>query len=728
VATSQGGQSWTWAELSSRARNVAARLRALGVRPGDPVAVCLTPSPSKLAVLWGVLEAGGAVVALGPTDLGGLATYAPEGAKAPVLVTWRGIVTSAKLDAARVLYVEEALEAANAPATSEVSMATESLAWLMPTGGNKPAWTLDHSALTELFAAMDGRLRPSEGGTWLAAVESTADRPEVESLWALSRGLSVTFPSERMAAQLVRLNGGGPRTQAMDLSLIYFANDEDTLTGPKYELLVEGAKFADAHGFSAVWTPERHFHSFGGLYPQPAVAAAALATITRNLRLRSGSVVLPLHDPLLIAEQWAVVDNLSNGRVGLSVATGWHVQDFTFNPSNYEDRRNILLRNLETLRAIWRGEKQRRLGGGGITVEVGLRPKPVQKELPVWLTATSNPETFRMAGELGAGVLTGLLAHSLEELKPKVALYREAWRRNGHPGRGHITCMVHTFIGDDEKEVLRTVRKPLLAYFRGSADIVASLLAAQGYQGEIDKVSEEDINAILEHSFENYAMVTGLIGTVESGMKRMRDMRAADIDEVACLIDFGVDVPVVLDGLHRLAALRERMEAEASIQREQVLVEGEQGVGELLEIARQSSSVVLHTTARLARTLTELPTARESLGPVGALVLEGASAELATALKKTAGVDVLLAGGAVEGALVPRAPGERVPAGLQAWVLDAAGQPVPVGVVGELALDGAGMPRGLWRSAEEEVRRLVPHPMGSSTRIYRTGRHARLRA
>ncbi|MCP3144587.1 amino acid adenylation domain-containing protein [Pyxidicoccus sp. QH1ED-7-1] len=728
VATTQGGQAWTWAQLSARARSVAARLGALGVRPGDPVAVCLLPSPSKLAVLWGVLEAGGAVVALGPTDLGALGTYAPEGATAPVLVTWRGVTSPARLDAARTVYVEELLEAASAPATSVGATASGALAWLLPAGGNTPAWTLDHAALTKLFEAMDGRLRPSAGGTWLAAVEAVADRPEVESLWALSRGLRVTFPSEQVAAQLVRLNGGGPRSQALDLSLLYFANDEDTLTGPKYELLLEGSKFADAHGFSAVWTPERHFHSFGGLYPQPAVVAAGVATVTRNLRLRSGSVVLPLHDPLLIAEQWSVVDNLSNGRVGLSVATGWHVQDFAFNPGSYEDRRNILLRHLETLRALWRGEKVRRLAGGGVTVEVGLRPKPVQKELPVWLTATSNPETFRMAGELGAGVLTGLLAHSLEELKPKVALYREAWRRNGHPGRGHITCMVHTFIGDDEQEVLRTVRKPLLSYFRGSADIIASLLSAQGYKGEIDKLSEDDINAMLEHSFENYALATGLIGTVESGLKRMRDMREADIDEAACLIDFGVDVPVVLESLKRLAALRERMEAEASVQREQVRAEGELGVGGLLELARQSGAVLLHTSARLARTLAELPQARESLGPVGALVLEGASPELATVLNRVAGVEVLLAGGAAEGALLPRTPEERVPAGLQAWVLDMAGLPVPAGVVGELAFEGPGVPWGLWRAAEEERRRLVPHPLEGSARLYRSGRHARLRA
>ncbi|MFP2902929.1 LLM class flavin-dependent oxidoreductase, partial [Corallococcus sp. 4LFB] len=578
-------------------------------------------SPEKLAALWGVLAAGGAGIALGPADLGQLPVYAPEGARVPVLVTTRALVASVRVEASRVVYVED-VDASGAAFTS--SEDAHALAWLLSTGSGQPAWALGHRELSEFFTGLDARLSPPDGGAWLSASEASADRPELEALWALTRGLRVVYPPERITAGLVSLGGGGPRAKAMDLSLIYFANDEDTLQGPKYELLLEGAKFADAHGFSAVWTPERHFHSFGGLYPQPAVVAAGLATVTKHLHLRSGSVVLPLHDPLLIAEQWSVVDNLSQGRVGLSVATGWHTQDFTFAPANFERRREILVEKLATLRALWRGERFKRPGGAGTTMEAVLRPKPVQKELPVWLTATSNPETFRMAGELGAGVLTGLLSHSLEELKPKIALYREAWRRNGHPGRGHITCMLHTYLGDDDQEVLRLVRQPLLAYFRSSVDIVTSLLLTQGYQGEIQKLSAEDIDALLEHTFENHAKTTGLVGTVDGAVKRLRDVRAADVDEVAALIDFGLETPVVLEGLRRLAVVRERMDAEAAVRQEQVLVEAEAGVEGLLELARASGAVLVHTSARLARTLSELSGARESLAHVGALVVEGA--------------------------------------------------------------------------------------------------------
>ena len=121
----------------------------------------------------------------------------------------------------------------------------------------------------------------------------------------------------------------------IDFSLFYFASDARQSDQDKYRLLKEGAQFADRHGFAAVWTPERHFHAFGGLYPNPSVTSAALAVLTERVQIRFGSVVLPLHDPIRVAEEWAVVDNLSNGRVGLSFASGWHPDDFVFKPEHY---------------------------------------------------------------------------------------------------------------------------------------------------------------------------------------------------------------------------------------------------------------------------------------------------------------------------------------------------------------------------------------------------------
>ena len=110
----------------------------------------------------------------------------------------------------------------------------------------------------------------------------------------------------------------------------------------------------------------------------------------------------------------------------------------------------------------------------GEPVAVRTLPRPVQPELPVWVTAAGNPETYRLAGELGANVLTHLLGQTVEELAEKLALYRQAWREAGHPGEGHVALMLHTFVGDDEDAVRETVREPMKEYLRSSVDLISA--------------------------------------------------------------------------------------------------------------------------------------------------------------------------------------------------------------------------------------------------------------
>ena len=148
----------------------------------------------------------------------------------------------------------------------------------------------------------------------------------------------------------------GTSESAMNFSLLYFSSDENQPEDDKYRLFLEGAQFADAHDFEAVWIPERHFHQFGGLYPNPSVLAAAVAVTTKRIRIRAGSVVLPLHNPIRVAEEWSVVDNLSNGRVDLAFARGWNPNDFVFAPSNFPNALEVLNQSAKTVQKLWRGE------------------------------------------------------------------------------------------------------------------------------------------------------------------------------------------------------------------------------------------------------------------------------------------------------------------------------------------------------------------------------------
>lgn len=231
--------------------------------------------------------------------------------------------------------------------------------------------------------------------------------------------------------------GGRARAEKnIDFSLFFFANDIGDKADDKYRLLVEGAKFADTHELTAVWTPERHFDTFGGRYPNPTIAAAVLAGVTRNIGLRAGSCVLPLHNPVRLVEDWSVIDNVSHGRVGIGIAAGFHPRDFTLAPDVYAQRQEKMLADAATIRALWRGESVQLRGGTGELESVSIRPLPVQAEVPLWLTTTGNIHSFRRAGELGINVLTHLLGQTPREARRRSPPTARPGRPPDTPVRG----------------------------------------------------------------------------------------------------------------------------------------------------------------------------------------------------------------------------------------------------------------------------------------------------
>src|SRR5580658_3828450 len=258
----------------------------------------------------------------------------------------------------------------------------------------------------------------------------------------------------------------------MHLGIMFFSSSDQDGCGGKYDLLREVARFADRKGFRSIWTPERHFHEFGGLFPNPAVTSAALATITERIQIRAGSLISPLHDPLRIAEEWAVVDNLSRGRVAISFGSGWDMDDFVFFPERYAVRQKVMYEGIETVRSLWRGETITRRNSGDRPTVVATRPRPVQEELPVWVTSSGNVETYISAGRIGANLLTHLVGQDLEKLAEKIRRYRGARAEAGFdPGLGIVSLMLHTFIGPDLDAVRETVRRPFQQYIRSAISL-----------------------------------------------------------------------------------------------------------------------------------------------------------------------------------------------------------------------------------------------------------------
>ncbi|HEY1017221.1 MAG TPA: MupA/Atu3671 family FMN-dependent luciferase-like monooxygenase, partial [Herpetosiphonaceae bacterium] len=346
----------------------------------------------------------------------------------------------------------------------------------------------------------------------------------------------------------------------MQFSLYHFGSYAPEYSPEKYELLVQAARYADAHGFSAIWIPERHFHAFGSISPNPVVAAAALARETSRIHIRAGSVALPLHHPLRVAEEWSIVDNLSHGRVGISFASGWHPDDFVFAPGAFDDRRQIMLDGMDVVHHLWRGGSLQARGGAQSHRALTLFPLPKQPDLPSWLTC-AHRDTFVRAGELGLGVLTNLLDQSIEDLADKISAYRAALASHSHdPVAGHVTLLIHTYLDDDVETAIETAREPFYGYLRSSLGLVRNMAKGRGREVDLERLSDEDLRYILADTYNRIVRAGTLIGTIDSSRSLVERLWACGVDEIGCLIDFGVERDQVLASLPRLDELRRMFE------------------------------------------------------------------------------------------------------------------------------------------------------------------------
>ncbi len=345
----------------------------------------------------------------------------------------------------------------------------------------------------------------------------------------------------------------GPDNKTLDFSIMFFsATADETASADLYGLAQRAAASADRLGFTALWMPERHFHPFGGAYPAPAVLGAALAGVTERIRLRAGSITLPLNSPIRVAEAWAMVDRLSGGRVELGFGSGWSPNDFVLAPECFSNRKQILHDRIDQVRRLWRGEALPFENGEGRRIDVRTFPSPLQTEPPIWIAATGNPDTFEWAGREGFNILTMLIGGTLQDIADRIAIYRKARRQAGlDPAAGKVALMLHCLVHTDEARVMAAVHEPFTRYVRQSLD------AQRHASAEGQALTEEQREKMVSYATERYTRTAALFGSPNRCRELLQDVAAADVDEIACLIDFGPEDELVLEGLPHLAALRD---------------------------------------------------------------------------------------------------------------------------------------------------------------------------
>jgi natural product biosynthesis luciferase-like monooxygenase protein len=248
----------------------------------------------------------------------------------------------------------------------------------------------------------------------------------------------------------------------MDFSLFYLPTYRAGFSASLsafYDELGESVKLADRLGWARVLTTEHHFHYYGGAVPNPAVILAAWARETRRIRLSAGVSLVPLRHPLQVAEDYALVDHLSHGRLDMGVSRGFVPHEFeAFGVSQAETAERVM-EGLDIIKKFWAGEPFAHQGRFWRFPKIEPWPRTFQRRIPIWVAASNDLASFERVGAGGYRLMMNQYPMSFAALTEKHAAIKEAYARAGHDPaerKSAIALLVH--LADTEERAIAEAR------------------------------------------------------------------------------------------------------------------------------------------------------------------------------------------------------------------------------------------------------------------------------
>ncbi len=213
------------------------------------------------------------------------------------------------------------------------------------------------------------------------------------------------------------------------------------------------ATLCDDLGYDSLKIVEHHFHAYGGLCPSAPVFLSAAAMRTRRMKIITGCVLPVFNHPVRLAEETAMLDVLSNGRLEVGIARAFLPHEFhTFNVPLDESRARFE-EGIEALKLLWTREKASFEGRFHTFYDASILPRPVQKpHPPIWIAAVVTPESFVWTGKQGYKLMCVPYLGDFHELAEKLEMYRTAYREAGHPpDQMEIMMVFHLYLAETSK-------------------------------------------------------------------------------------------------------------------------------------------------------------------------------------------------------------------------------------------------------------------------------------
>lgn len=317
-----------------------------------------------------------------------------------------------------------------------------------------------------------------------------------------------------------------------------------------YQYILEQSDRAELHGFHSVWFAEHHFHTYGGHIPSVPILATAVAMRTKRVRLGSGICLIPLQDPIRVAEQFAMLDCLSGGRLEFGIGRGFQKSEYDAFERDMGDSRRLFEEAHALIKKAWTEDHFSFEGKFRQVRNITVIPKPVQKLPPFYVACIFTEESFAWTGAQGHNLMTvPYAAPTPKFINGRIATYQDARRAAGFTTPGEILGVYHFYCAETREQAIADTRGPMMRYVQSVID--SNEEAAYSNQYQAYKSLSEAFRGVTYETLYPHKVV---IGDPAQCAARIAEIRALGITNISLLADFGgIGQQKILGSMDRFA-------------------------------------------------------------------------------------------------------------------------------------------------------------------------------
>lgn len=280
---------------------------------------------------------------------------------------------------------------------------------------------------------------------------------------------------------------------------------------------------AEEYGLDVMWLAELHFDPPRSVLSSPMVVAAAIGARTKRIKIGTSVQVLPLSNPLRLAEEAATLDHICHGRLIYGVGRSGVAKTYEAYNVPYAESRDRFTEALEIIARAWAEPSFSHTGKHYQFTDVAVTPRPLQAGGPPIRVAATSADTFTTIGAQGRPIFLAVRHEDARDFAPNIAAYRQAWRDAGHAGSGQVYLRTPGYIAATQAQARAEAEASLIHYYRSQGVLLADSARRAGVDASDRRLKTAE--RLMNISYDEAIHGSLMIGTPDTITERLRGLQ-----------------------------------------------------------------------------------------------------------------------------------------------------------------------------------------------------------